>query len=57
MGVPNSERPLMKDEIELKKMLLSVMAGAQIYKQEGLRNDARIGPKRGEKDLPLKTQL
>ena len=41
MGASNSERPLMKDEIEFKKMLLSVMAGAQIYKQEGLRKLAK----------------
>ena len=42
MGASNSERPFIKHEIELKKTLLSVMAGAQIYKQERLRNDAKM---------------
>ena len=48
MEASNSERPLMKDEIELKKTLLSVMAGAQIYKKERLRNVAKNELKRGK---------
>ena len=55
MGASNSERPLMKDEIELKKMPLSVMSGAQKYKKEGLRNNARMSSKEGEINSPLKT--
>ena len=43
MEVSNRVGPLMKDEIQLKKRLLSVLAGAQIYKKLWLRYDARIG--------------
>ena len=56
MEASNSERPLMKDEIELKKILLSVMAGAQMYKKEGLRNDTKNELKRGRKQLTLVDQ-
>ena len=42
MGVPNRVRPLMKDEIELKKIPLSVLIGAQNSKQKGLRKLAKM---------------
>ena len=57
MGVPNRVRPLMKDEIELKKIPLSVLIGAQNSKHVRLRNDTRISSKEWERYSPLKTKL
>ena len=48
MGTSNDKSPLMKHEIELKKTLLSVMDGAQIYKKERLRNVAKNELERGK---------
>ena len=39
----------MKDEIELNKMLLSVLVGAQMFKQEGLKKDTKNELKKGGK--------
>mgnify|MGYP003702915299 CR=1 FL=1 len=44
----NRVEPLMRHGNELKITLLSVMAGAQIFKKERLRNDARNELKEGK---------
>ena len=44
----NRVEPLMRHENELKSRPLSVMAGAQMYKKERLRNVARNELKRGK---------
>ena len=51
----NRVEPLMRHENELKKMTFSVLVGAQLFKKERLRNDAKMSSKRGKVNLPLKT--
>ena len=52
----NRVEPLMRHENELKKRVLSVLVGAQMYKKERLRNVARISSKRGKWQLTLVDQ-
>ena len=48
----NRVEPLMRHENELKKRVLSVLVGAQMYKKKRLRNVARNELKRGKLTHP-----
>ena len=50
----NRVEPLMRHENELKKKVLSVLVGAQMYKKESLRNVTRNELNKREMVSPLK---